>query len=181
MCPYAGSCLLVPRENILTARLPPAVLILNKCEVSFQQMFPPHYKEYEAIFIPNQTPPGEQNPESPESPGGPRQPGSRDPESRSSRSASSHHPDSGFWPAGCVVQQDGSRGGPQAAGRTPGLVFPALPATVTLTAWAPTWSSVSTRPHPASVPEAVVLSARIPARAVSSLMPTPVKAKESQV
>lgn len=44
-------------------------------------MFPPHYKEYEAIFIPNQTPPGEQNPESPESPGGPREPGSQGPES----------------------------------------------------------------------------------------------------
>ena len=65
--------------------------------------------------------------------------------------------------------------------KDPWLGFPCTASHSDTTAWAPAWSSVSTRPRPASVPEAVVLSARTPARAVSSLMPTPVKAKESQV
>lgn len=74
-------------------------------------MFPLHYKEYEAIFIPNQTPPGEQNPESPESPGNPREPGSWDPDSRSKADppavtrAAARALDSGFWPARCMCSK----------------------------------------------------------------------------
>lgn len=68
-------------------------------------MFPLYYTEYEAIFIPNQTPPGEQNPESPESPGSPREPGSRDPESRSKADPPAVTLDSGFWPAGCMCSK----------------------------------------------------------------------------
>ena len=126
-------------------------------------MFPPHCKEYEAIFIPNQTPAGEQNPESPESPGGPREPGSRGPREPQQGRPASRDP---------------------SCGQSPGLRLPARRAHVQreasrmdtrLPEGPLAWSSLhqrpqrhqglgarlelSTRPRPASVLEAAVVPA----------------------
>lgn len=123
--------------------------------------------------------------QSPESPGGPREPGSWDPDSRSKAdppAVTQLQPEPWTRASGPprVCAARGKQRWTAGCRKEPWLGFPCTAGNSDTTA-GPAWSSASTRPRPASVLEAVAVSARTPARAVSSSMPTPLNAKKSQV